>query len=194
MCSSLKQYNGSLAYDISLCLQPGLLLPLGGGVKWWVCPPASRSVSSALKLHMIAWCRSVSYKAVFRFTRSCSLVLGLVRSMVTRQDPKFVAALLLPSEARQLFRRNGYYGPTSGFCAGYLQANAVMLPGELADDFGELCRRNHGPLPLLYRSKPAEVGAPPLAKDSDIRLGGDAVMDGGVLDDALITLFSLVRV
>ena len=88
--------------------------------------------------------------------------------------PKFLpppenAAALLPSEARQLFRQNGFDGLTSGFCAGYMQANIVVLPRELADDFEQFCRRNSAPLPLLYRSKPGEVGAPPLAKDSDIR-------------------------
>ena len=79
------------------------------------------------------------------------------------------AAKLLPSEARELFRRNGYYSSTSGFCTGFLQTNVAILPGKFAGDFEEFCRRNHGPLPLIYRSKPGEVGVPPLAEDVDIR-------------------------
>ena len=79
------------------------------------------------------------------------------------------AATLHPSEARAIFRQNSYYGPTTGFCLGYLQANVAVFPEQLADDFEEFCRRNRGPLPLLYRSKPGEVGAPQLAKNSDIR-------------------------
>lgn len=79
------------------------------------------------------------------------------------------AASLLPADARKIFRANRYYGSTSGFSGGYLQANVAAIPAQLADDFEELCRRNHGPLPLLYRSNPSELGAPPLAKDSDIR-------------------------
>ncbi len=78
-------------------------------------------------------------------------------------------ATLLPKAARELFRENRYHGVTRGLCMGYLQANLVVLPNELADDFEEFCRRNYGPLPLLYRSQPGEVGAPPLAQDSDVR-------------------------
>ncbi len=55
-----------------------------------------------------------------------------------------------------------------------MQMNVIALPADLADDFEELCRRNHGPLPLVYRSKPGEVSAPPLAEDSDVRrVSGD---------------------
>ena len=79
------------------------------------------------------------------------------------------AASLSPSEARAIFSRNGYYGTTSGFCQGRAQANVLMLPSDLADDFEELCKKNHSPFPLLYRSKPGEIGAPPLAKDTDIK-------------------------
>ena len=76
---------------------------------------------------------------------------------------------LAPAEARALFKRNGYYGNTSGFCMGYVQANLVVLPEILADNFQEFCKKNSGPLPLLYRSKEGEYAAPPLAKDSDVR-------------------------
>ena len=79
------------------------------------------------------------------------------------------AASLLPADARNIFRTNSYHGTTSGFCRGYLQANIAAIPADLADDFAELCRRNRGPLPLLYCSRSAELGAPPLAEDSDIR-------------------------
>ena len=78
------------------------------------------------------------------------------------------AASLSPSEARALFRRN-CYSAVRLFCRGHTQANTIMLPSELADDFEELCKKNHGPFPLLYRSKPGEVGSPPLAKDTDIK-------------------------
>ena len=93
---------------------------------------------------------------------------------VMENQPKFLpppenAATLRPSEARAVFRENRYYGSTTGFCRGYLQANVVVFPEQLADEFEEFCRRNRAPLPLLYRSKPGEVGAPPLAEDSDIR-------------------------
>ena len=79
------------------------------------------------------------------------------------------ASCMKPSDARSLFRRNEYNGYTSGFCSGYAQTNVLILPKELADDFEELCRRNSGAFPLLYRSKSGEIGAPVLAADSDIR-------------------------
>ena len=79
------------------------------------------------------------------------------------------AGSLEPREARELFRRNGYHGTTAGFCTGHLQANLVVLPASMADDFEAFCRLNAGPLPLLYRSKAGESSAPPLAKDSDVK-------------------------
>ena len=80
------------------------------------------------------------------------------------------AASLLPVDARNIFRSNSYHhGTTLGFCRGYLQAGIAAIPADLADDFAELCRRNRGPLPLLYRSRSSGLDAPPLAEDSDIR-------------------------
>lgn len=83
--------------------------------------------------------------------------------------PPVNASSLLPAEARSLCRRNGYYGTTSGFCLGFAQANLLVLPESLADDFEEFCRVNSAPFPLLYRSKAGECSAPPLAKDSDVK-------------------------
>lgn len=79
------------------------------------------------------------------------------------------ASSLSPSAARDIFRINKYYGTTSGFCRGYVQANLAVVPASCADEFEEFCRRNCGPLPLLYRSKPGERTAPPLADNSDVR-------------------------
>uniref|UniRef100_A0A672I328 D-glutamate cyclase-like C-terminal domain-containing protein n=1 Tax=Salarias fasciatus TaxID=181472 RepID=A0A672I328_SALFA len=53
--------------------------------------------------------------------------------------------------------------------SGYQQANVVVLPHHLADDFEAFCRSNPAPLPLLYRSKLGETGCPPLAQHADIR-------------------------
>ncbi|XP_023137813.2 D-glutamate cyclase, mitochondrial isoform X2 [Amphiprion ocellaris] len=52
---------------------------------------------------------------------------------------------------------------------GYQQANVVVLPNHLADDFEAFCRSNPAPLPLLYRSQSGETSCPPLAKHADIR-------------------------
>ena len=74
-----------------------------------------------------------------------------------------------PSEARSIFRLGDYYGATAGFCLGHIQANLVVVPADLADDFEQFCTNNPAPFPLLYRSKPGEVSAPLLATDSDVR-------------------------
>lgn len=104
-----------------------------------------------------------------RGSAHCTRLFTVMENQPKFPPPPENAATLLPSEARALFRLNRYYGATTGFCRGYLQANVVVFPEPLADDFEEFCRRNRAPLPLLYRSKPGEVGAPPLAEDSDIR-------------------------
>lgn len=100
----------------------------------------------------------------------------LTRQVTRMADPQYKflprpenAQTMSPSDARALFRRNGYYGNTSGFCKSYDQANVLILSDQLADDFEEFCRRNSAPFPLLYRSKPGEAGAPPLADNSDIK-------------------------
>ena len=120
------------------------------------------------------WVRSrvgctFSLAFLLRGSARCTRLFTVMENQPTFLPPPENAATLLPSEARALFRLNRYYGATTGFCRGYLQANVVVFPEPLADDFEEFCRRNRAPLPLLYRSKPGEVGAPPLAEDSDIR-------------------------
>uniref|UniRef100_A0A3B5MDG8 D-glutamate cyclase-like C-terminal domain-containing protein n=1 Tax=Xiphophorus couchianus TaxID=32473 RepID=A0A3B5MDG8_9TELE len=51
---------------------------------------------------------------------------------------------------------------------GYQQANVVVLPRRMADDFEDFCRSNPAPLPLLYRSQSGETSCEPLAKHADI--------------------------
>ncbi|XP_034418954.1 D-glutamate cyclase, mitochondrial isoform X2 [Cyclopterus lumpus] len=65
----------------------------------------------------------------------------------------------------------GYFRSISNSAihSGYQQANVVILPSHLADDFEAFCRRNPAPLPLLYRSQTGETSCPPLARDADIR-------------------------
>lgn len=76
-----------------------------------------------------------------------------------------------PREAREQFRQNKMvHISCSQFCAGYLQSNIACVPSNMADDFERLCINNSSPFPLLYRSRPGEVSAPPLASESDVRL------------------------
>ncbi|XP_030615060.1 D-glutamate cyclase, mitochondrial isoform X2 [Archocentrus centrarchus] len=57
----------------------------------------------------------------------------------------------------------------SAMNTGYQQANVVILPKNLANDFEAFCRSNPAPLPLLYRSQLGETSCQPLARHADIR-------------------------
>ena len=75
-----------------------------------------------------------------------------------------------PVEARLNFRHNNLPGVSTGDIAmGHVQASVVILPSSVADDFAEFCQMNQASSAVIYQSKPGEVGAPPLAADSDIR-------------------------
>uniref|UniRef100_A0A671TFS5 D-glutamate cyclase n=1 Tax=Sparus aurata TaxID=8175 RepID=A0A671TFS5_SPAAU len=77
---------------------------------------------------------------------------------------------LSPAELRLLIRKEDpRIRTTTGLANGYQQANVVILPSHLADDFEAFCHRNPAPLPLLYRSQSGETSCPPLAKHADIR-------------------------
>jgi uncharacterized protein YcsI (UPF0317 family) len=54
-----------------------------------------------------------------------------------------------PNELRQESRVGLFNTQTSGYCAGFAQANLVILPKEYAFDFLLFCQRNPKPCPLL---------------------------------------------
>ena len=54
-----------------------------------------------------------------------------------------------PAEARQLIREEKITGQTSGMCAGYAQANLLILPREYAYDFLLFAQRNPKSCPVL---------------------------------------------
>ncbi|KAJ3613725.1 hypothetical protein NHX12_019971 [Muraenolepis orangiensis] len=66
---------------------------------------------------------------------------------------------------------------------GFQQANVVILPRFLADDFQVFCSLNPAALPLLYRSGPGETACPPLASSADIR---DAPRQPGAADSGVV--------
>ena len=78
-------------------------------------------------------------------------------------------ATLSPRELRQFIRVRGFRAPTSGLAVGFVQANLVILPANLAGDFLRYCQRNPKPCPVLAVSEPGEVQLPSLAADLDIR-------------------------
>lgn len=73
-----------------------------------------------------------------------------------------------PQEVRRLIREGKITGPTAGMCAGYAQANLVILPKREAYDFLLFAQRNPKPCPILEVS---DVGSRELrytAADCDI--------------------------
>lgn len=62
-----------------------------------------------------------------------------------------------PSEFRRLCRENRFGSHTSGCVPGYAQANVLVLPKEIANDFADLCARNPVACPLLAKTK---LGSP----------------------------------
>ncbi|QIX28413.1 putative hydro-lyase [Nocardioides sp. JQ2195] len=75
-------------------------------------------------------------------------------------------ATLSPTAARGLFRA-GLRVPTSGWSAGFTQANLIALPRDLAYDFLLFAQRNPKPCPVLEVTEPGEVGA--AIFDGDLR-------------------------
>jgi uncharacterized protein YcsI (UPF0317 family) len=73
----------------------------------------------------------------------------------------------VPDEARKRFRA-GLRVPTANWSAGYLQANLVVVPRDLAPDFLLFAQRNPKPCPLLDVTRP---GSPvtSLAPGADLR-------------------------
>ncbi|KJX94258.1 DUF1445 domain protein [Zymoseptoria brevis] len=60
-------------------------------------------------------------------------------------------------ETRLLCRADKLNIPTCGIAPGYLQANLIVLPSRVAEEFAIFCARNSVPCPLLARSaKPGD--------------------------------------
>ncbi|MFP5071825.1 putative hydro-lyase [Pseudonocardia nantongensis] len=93
-----------------------------------------------------------------------------------------MTADLGPAQARERFRA-GLSTPTSGWCAGWTQANLIAVPREYAWDVLLFAQRNPKPCPVLDVLEPGEVGGALL--DGDIRadLPGYRVYRGGELVD-----------
>lgn len=93
-------------------------------------------------------------------------------------------AEMSPGEVRALIRKGAIIGPTSGMCAGYAQANLVILPKDLAYDFLLFTQRNPRPCPILEVS---DVGSTRLSfmADEDSNIATDfpkyRVYENGIL-------------
>jgi uncharacterized protein YcsI (UPF0317 family) len=63
---------------------------------------------------------------------------------------------LTPSQAREVFRTGEIPDTTSGWCRGYVQANLLAVPRDLAFDALLFAVRNPGPCPLLEVTDPGD--------------------------------------
>ncbi|MDX8499022.1 putative hydro-lyase [Mesorhizobium sp. VK4C] len=70
---------------------------------------------------------------------------------------------------RLMARSGALSGPTANLAPGFVQANLVILPRELAYDFLLFCQRNTKACPLLGVSDPGTSTIAGLGKDLDIR-------------------------
>lgn len=98
-------------------------------------------------------------------------------------DP--AAAPAAPRDLRARFRRGDLARPTSGLVPGYVQANLVVLPRDLAFDFLLFAQRNPKPCPLLEVIDSGGVEPSLMAPGADLRfdLPRYRVYQDGVLVD-----------
>jgi uncharacterized protein YcsI (UPF0317 family) len=73
------------------------------------------------------------------------------------------------AQLRELVRRREHVGPTAGLALGYVQANLVVLPRELAFDFLLFCQRNPKPCPVLDVTEPGNPEPSLCAHGADLR-------------------------
>jgi len=100
-----------------------------------------------------------------------------------------------PKEVRERIRRGEWVRPTAGCAAGYVQANLVVLPRELAYDFLLFTHRNPRPCPLLEVTDPGSPEPVRVAPGADLRtdLPKYRVYRHGVLTEEVTDLLPLWR-
>src|SRR5437660_967385 len=70
---------------------------------------------------------------------------------------------------RQQARQGALDRPTAGLALGYVQANLVVVPRDLAFDFLLFCQRNPRPCPLLDVTDPGSPEPSTVAPGADVR-------------------------
>jgi uncharacterized protein YcsI (UPF0317 family) len=76
---------------------------------------------------------------------------------------------LTGAEVRRRARNGELTSPTPGLAMGYVQANLVVVPKDLAFDFLLFCQRNPKPCPLLEVTEPGDPEPRLVAPDADLR-------------------------
>ena len=73
------------------------------------------------------------------------------------------------ADVRRRARLGELTGPTPGLALGYVQANLVVVPRDLAFDFLLFCQRNPKPCPLLDVTEPGSAEPRLVAPGADLR-------------------------
>jgi len=73
------------------------------------------------------------------------------------------------AELRKIIRQQRFDRPTAGFAVGYAQANVVILPAAVAEEFAEFCRANAQACPLIDRTSPGDPHPRRVAPGADLR-------------------------
>jgi uncharacterized protein YcsI (UPF0317 family) len=73
------------------------------------------------------------------------------------------------ADVRRQCRDGALTGPTPGMALGYVQANLVVVPRDLAFDFLLFCQRNPKPCPLLDVTEPGDPQPRLAAPGADLR-------------------------
>jgi uncharacterized protein YcsI (UPF0317 family) len=73
------------------------------------------------------------------------------------------------ADVRRLARGGQHTGSTAGLALGYVQANLVVVPRDLAFDFLLFCQRNPKPCPLLDVTEPGSAEPRLVAPGADLR-------------------------
>jgi uncharacterized protein YcsI (UPF0317 family) len=76
---------------------------------------------------------------------------------------------LTGAKVRELAREGELTGPTPGMALGYVQANLVIVPRDLAFDLLLFCQRNPKPCPLLDVTEPGSPEPRLVAPGADLR-------------------------
>jgi len=74
-----------------------------------------------------------------------------------------------PHAVRRAARTGVLRGPTTGLAPGFHQANMIVLPRALAEDFHRFCDLNPKPCPLLAVGNAGDPSVPALGTDIDLR-------------------------
>jgi uncharacterized protein YcsI (UPF0317 family) len=101
-------------------------------------------------------------------------------------------AAMSPREARESFRA-GLRVPTSGYCAGWTQANLIALPREHAYDFLLFAQRNPRSCPVLDVTEPGETAASIFGGDLRTDLPAYRVYRNGELDEERVDVADVWR-